>query len=102
MRSHSVQRAILVGTAMFVVAVLNGCASPPVQEMSDSRQAVRAAQDAGAATTASVTLTEAQGALSRAETLLNKHYYKAARRSAEEAHAKAVSALEQARSVKKE
>jgi hypothetical protein len=101
MRSRSMHR-MATSAAIIGVAVLSGCASPPVQEMSDARQAIRAAQDAGAAATASTTFTEAQGALTRAETQLHKRYYRAARRSAEEAHTKALSALEQARGTKKE
>ena len=91
------RQAILSGA---VTGVLLGCASAPVQEMSDARQAIRAAQDAGAATKAPQTFTQAQGALSRAESLLNKRFYRSARHSAEEAHDKAVAALEQARAVK--
>ena len=78
-----------------------GCASAPVQEMSDARQAIRAAQDAGAAQSAATTLSEAQIALNRAEGYLNKRYFRAARRNAEEAHRKAVEALNAARTDKK-
>jgi hypothetical protein len=77
-----------------------GCASAPVQEMSDARQAIRAAQDAGAATLAPAPLAEAQQALNRAEGLIDKRFFRAARRNAEQAHEKAVSALEQARTAK--
>jgi hypothetical protein len=86
--------------AVFASAVLAGCASAPMQEMSDARQAIRAAQDAGAANTAAQPLSEAQIALNRAESQLNKRFFRAARRSAEEAHGKAVEALQLARETK--
>jgi PBP1b-binding outer membrane lipoprotein LpoB len=83
---------------MFAVCVfLAGCASAPVQEMSDARQAIRAAQDAGASEKAPKQLSEAQMALNRAESQLNKRFFRAARRNAEEAHTKAVEALQTAR-----
>ena len=81
---------------------LTGCATAPVQEMSDARQAIRAAQDAGAANAAAKPLSEAQQALNRAESLLNKRFFRSARRNAEEAHSKAVEALQQARGSKSE
>jgi len=77
-----------------------GCASAPVQEMSDARQAIRAAQDAGAATSAAKPFSEAQTALNRAESQLNKRFFRSARRNAEEAHTKAVEALQLARETK--
>lgn len=82
--------------------VLAACASAPVQEMSDARQAIRAAQDAGAATTAAQPLSEAQIALNRAEVQLKKRFFGAARRNAEEAHQKAALALQRAREAKEE
>lgn len=82
------------------VVGLSGCASAPVQAMSDARQAIRAAQDAGAAQNAPASLGEAQGLLNRAEANLNRRYFGAARRDAERAHAKAVEALEISRAPK--
>lgn len=97
MRTDFLRRMKMVLSAMIVCAGLVACASAPVQQMSDARQAIRAAQDAGAASTAAKQLADAQAALSRAEGLLDKRLFRAARRSAQEAHAKAVEALEQAR-----
>jgi hypothetical protein len=94
------KRMFLALAAALASAVLVGCASAPVQEMSDARQAIRAAQDAGAANSAAKPLSEAQMALNRAESQLNKRFFRAARRSAEEAHTRAVEALQQARSTK--
>jgi hypothetical protein len=94
------KRVLLVLLATLGSVVVVACASAPVQEMSDARQAIRAAQDAGAATTAAKPLSEAQTALNHAESQLNKRFFRAARRNAEEAHSKAVEALQQARDSK--
>jgi len=96
------RHATFAGAIAVVAGLMVGCASAPVQEMSNARQAIRAAQDAGAASKAPATLTDAQGALNRAETQLNKRFYRAARRSAEEAHSKALAALDQARGTQKD
>jgi len=102
MRNNSLGRARLAGVVALGTLLLASCASAPVQEMSNARQAIRAAQDAGAANKAPATLTEAQGALNRAEGLLHKKFYRAARHSAEEAHTKALAALEQTRGTQRE
>jgi basic membrane lipoprotein Med (substrate-binding protein (PBP1-ABC) superfamily) len=94
------KRVLIALMAAFAGAVLTSCASAPMQEMSDARQAIRAAQDAGAANTAAKPLSEAQIALNRAESQLDKRFFRAARRSAEEAHGKAVEALQLARETK--
>jgi hypothetical protein len=94
------KQVILTLLAALGSFALVACASAPVQEMSDARQAIRAAQDAGAANTAATPLAEAQMSLNRAESQLNKRFFRAARRSAEEAHSKAVEALQQARETK--
>jgi hypothetical protein len=88
-------------SALLAAWLLSGCASAPVQEMSDARQAIRAAQEAGAEQTAAAPLSEAQIALNRAEANLNKRFFRAARRNAEEAHRKAVEAMNAARAEKK-
>ena len=82
--------------AMWLAAALSasGCASAPVQQMSNARQAIRAAQDAGAAQAAPATLAEAQRLLTQAEGSLKNHFFRAARRNAVAAHAKAVEALQ--------
>ena len=90
--------AVLLLSPLFVVT---GCASAPVQQMSNARQAIRAAQDAGAASTAPDALTEAQSLLNRAEDSLRQHMFRAARRDAVAAHAKAVEALRVAQTEKK-
>jgi PBP1b-binding outer membrane lipoprotein LpoB len=97
----SVQFPVRLVSIVLAAWLLSGCASAPVQEMSDARQAIRAAQDAGAEQKAAAPLSEAQIALNRAESNLNKRFFRAARRNAEEAHRKAVEALNAARGEKK-
>jgi len=77
---------------------LAGCASAPVQEMSDARQAVQAAAQSGAATAASAEMSAAQTALKLAERLLRDHQYGAARHYARDAHTKALHAQQVAES----
>src|SRR5262252_2154948 len=97
MRQRNRRQAVLLSCLLSAVLLFIGCASAPVQEMSDARQAIRAAQDAGAAAKAPQTFAQAQDALSRAESLLNKRFYSSARKSAEDAHSKVIAALEQSR-----
>jgi hypothetical protein len=79
---------------LMVLALTAACtAGPPVQEMSNARQVIRAARDAGAAETSSASLDEAERLLSRAEAQLQKGEYRAARRDANAARAKAAEAL---------
>jgi hypothetical protein len=76
---------------------VSGCVSgPPVQEMSNARQAIKAAVDAGAATgngAAAQELTEAQRLLERAQVRFEGQAYREARLSAVAAHGKAKRAL---------
>jgi hypothetical protein len=71
---------------------LAGCAGAPVQEMSNARQAVRAAQRAGADEHAPAILAEAQKLLDQASGNLSRGEYRAARDQAEQARAKALEA----------
>jgi len=70
-----------------------GCAGAPAQEMSNARQAIKAARDAGAAEVAPQKLNEAQSLLEQAETSLQKGDFKNARRSAVAAKGRATEAL---------
>jgi hypothetical protein len=70
-----------------------GCAGAPAQEMSNARQAIKAARDAGAAEVAPQKLNEAQSLLEQAETSLQRGDYKGARRSAVAAKGRATEAL---------
>ncbi len=69
-----------------------GCAGPPVQEMSDARQAIAAAQEAGADTKATDLYIEARQLLNEAERALRDRTYYAAKRAASDAKAKALEA----------
>ncbi len=74
------------------MAVLAGCASVPVQEMSDARQAIDAAARTGGDQKAATQMQEARAALARAEVALKNVQYKTARQLAQEARAKAIDA----------
>lgn len=79
---------------------LAGCAGAPVQEMSNARQAIKAARDAtGSTTTAPASLIEAEALLNSAEDSLQKRAYKQARRDAIAARGKAAEALSSSRTV---
>lgn len=73
---------------------LAACAAVPVQEMSDARQAVQAALEAGAEQRAPQQMNAAQTALQTAETQLKRSEYRRAKRSALEARTKAIEARE--------
>lgn len=72
---------------------------PPVQEMSDARQAIAAAREAGAATYADAGLRSAEEQLAQAETQLQQHGYWEAKRLAEEAKESAIDALLRSREL---
>lgn len=74
------------------IGLVTGCVGAPVQEMSNARQAVRAAEKAGATTAAPELLTEAKQLLKDARTQLNQRDYRAARDNAEGARSKAIEA----------
>ena len=83
-------RALLIAT-MFLAA---GCGtSPPVQEMSDARQAIAAAKDAGAEQSAAEDLRKAEAFLDSAQRKLSERAYAQARRDALQAKARALDAL---------
>lgn len=77
---------------MFCAIAVVGCAGAPVQEMSNARQAVRAAEKAGAVTLAPDLLAQARQALRNAESHLRQGEYRTARDEAELARARAVEA----------
>lgn len=74
--------------------LLAGCAMAPVQEMSDARQALLAAEEAGATEHARDTLAHARAYLGRAEQALAAQEYDRARKQAELARAAAREARE--------
>jgi hypothetical protein len=75
---------------------LAGCAGAPVQEMSDARQAVRAAEQAGAEQKAPEQFTAAQELLKEAEGNINRGEYREAREHAVKARMKAIEARQAA------
>jgi phage terminase Nu1 subunit (DNA packaging protein) len=81
-----------------LLLVVSGClvaceTAPPVQEMSDARQAIAVAKEAGAADFAAFHLDAAEKYLASAEQNLNDHAYGQARRDAKQAKMKALDAL---------
>lgn len=77
------------------VASLAACVtSPPVQEMSDARQAIAAAEEADAERLAPTSLQRARSYLGEAELLLQQEAYGAARINAVRARNSAVDALQ--------
>ena len=68
------------------MSVLTGCATaPPVQQMSDARQALQAAESVGARTTASDYYSMAKEHIEKAESALQQGQYSKAREQAEQA-----------------
>ena len=76
-----------------VLLALAGCATAPVQEMSDARQAIAAAEEAGADRLAPEPLAAARQFLADAEQSLKQRSYSVARSRAISAKGKAVEAL---------
>lgn len=87
----------LIAPVALSAMLMAGCAGAPVQEMSNARQAIRAAKDAGATQTAGQTLADAESLLSQAESSLNHHEFRTARHYAVTARSRAVDALAEAR-----
>lgn len=77
-----------------LLCVVTACeTAPPVQEMSDARQAIAVARDAGAADLAAAELAEAERYLQSAEQKLNQQAYREARQDALAAKSRALAAL---------
>jgi outer membrane PBP1 activator LpoA protein len=80
---------------LLLALVLAACeTAPPVQEMSDARQAITVAREAGAADLAAAELAEAEQYLQNAEAKLDHHQYREARHAALEAKYRAQRALQ--------
>jgi len=92
MRRLSTSIRILLAVVLTAV-LLSACAGPPVQEMSDARQAIAAAEQAGAEGSAPAQIHRAQSLLRDAEFKLQKKAYNGARKDARMAKDKAVEAL---------
>jgi len=84
----------LRSTVLVALLVAAGCqTSPPVQEMSDARQAITAAREAGAAEHAASELDAAVDFLASAEKYLKNRSFTFARRDAIAAKSKALDAI---------
>lgn len=88
------QKLFRAAGILIVVGVLAACASAPVQQMSDARQAIAAARQAGAEQAAPAELNRATRYLQLAEQALRRHDFSNARASAREAKQAAADALE--------
>ena len=86
---------------LVAVLAIAGCqTAPPVQEMSDARQAISAAREAGAAEHAAADFQAAVDLLHSAEKSINTQNYAEARRDARAAKARAHDALRQSEAAR--
>jgi hypothetical protein len=92
MRRYSTSIRIWLA-ATVAAMMISACAGPPVQEMSDARQAIEAAEQAGAEGSAPAQIHRAQSLIRDAEFKLQKKAYNGARKDARMAKDKAVEAL---------
>jgi hypothetical protein len=93
-RGSLVRRGGLPVALLFLIAA---CGSgPPVQEMSDARQAIAVAREAGAEERAAQQLKDAEALLDRAQQKLSDRDYDEARQNALQAKLKALDALARA------
>lgn len=82
------------GLLVVLAVCIAGCGSgPPVQEMSDARQAIAVAREAGAEDRAAEEFRAAEAYLDSAEKLLAERAYDQAREDAMQAKVKALDAL---------
>jgi hypothetical protein len=98
-RFASLVHGMRYGLVVVLLLVIAGCVSgPPVQEMSDARQAIAVAKEAGAKELAAAELGEAEAYLISAQSKLSDRSYSPARRDALLAKEKALDALARAES----
>lgn len=86
-------RRILVAALLTALLTTAGCQTAPVQEMSDARQAIAVAKEAGAADHAAADLHAAEEFLISAERSLGNRLYSKARDHALKAKSSALDAL---------
>jgi len=82
-----------------LVGSLAACATIPAQEMSDARQAIQAAEDAGASARSPRALDHARALLEQAQIELAERDYKAARSTANASKEAAIQARQAADDV---
>lgn len=98
LKLHKFRKYFLLLSFVLVV----GCAiAPPVQEMSNARQTIQAARDAGAAKHAVSYLDEAENMMKSASEALDSGDYLSARELAVSAQQQAIKARQQALSNQK-
>jgi Domain of unknown function (DUF4398) len=95
-------RAVVRLAMAVLLAVLAGCGSAPVQEMSEARQAIEAARVAGAPQHAPTSYARARALLKSAEDMLNQHHFRKARENAAMARDEAIEAREAAQRISPE
>jgi PBP1b-binding outer membrane lipoprotein LpoB len=93
-------RKYRIAAASLLLMLLAGCATAPVQEMSDARQALLAAQQAGAPQSAPQVYARAKALMQSAEDQLGVGGYQTARNLAEQAKSVAQQARDQALKLK--
>jgi hypothetical protein len=89
-------RAVFIALYLSLSTLAGCAATAPVQEMSDARQALRAAEQAGAHERELPSYLVARELLDSAEALLNAGDYRGARAKADRARRHAVAAREEA------
>lgn len=89
-------RKYRIAAASLLLMLLAGCATAPVQEMSDARQALQAAQQVGAQQHAPQDYARAKALMQSAEDQLGVGGYQAARKLAEQAKSVAQQARDKA------
>ncbi len=90
-------KKIFLVKSLYVLLLLAGCAVvPPVQEMSDARQALEAAREAQADKYATQKLRSAEDSMELATKSLNQRDYEAAKMAASVAKALAIKARDEA------
>ncbi len=90
-------------SVLLAAAVMAGCSVvPPVQEMSDARQALEAAREAQADKYAEQKLRSAEDSMELATKTLNQGEYEAARMAASVARALAIKARDEALAARNE
>ncbi len=85
---------------LLAICIFAACeTAPPVQEMSDARQAIEVAREAGAEKFAAIHLRAAENYLASAEKKLTERAFNQARRDAMQAKMKALDALRASENV---
>ena len=97
----STRSIVRLAGALAALVFLVACeTAPPVQEMSDARQAIMVAREAGAGEHAAAELAEAEKYLQDAEKRLDRQQYREARNAALEAKLRAQQALKMSEASK--